>query len=128
MRGHVLWYGYLEAGDKSSPVVFDRRLDTGNAETIYLFNLQRDTIVPYKRVIVDAKLRELGSDDTALIERLKSAYARARRRSGLRLRQATEVPARPADGSAPAARPEPQEPALEYELDPELDAVWGEEP
>lgn len=126
MRGNVLWYGYLEAGDKSTPVVFDRRLDTGNPETVYLFNLERDTIVPYKRAIVDAKLRELGAHETGLIGRLKSAYTRARRRSGMRLHRTPGFSSRPAP-RPDDARTEPLEVALGADLDPELDPVWSDE-
>lgn len=125
MRANALWYGFLDAGEKSSPVVFDPRLDTGNPQTIYLFNLQRDMIVPYKREVVDAKLRELGTDEAALIARLKSSYTKARRRSGLRF-------ARPV-GDAGQASPDSSQ-LLEQpevipapELDADLDAVWSED-
>src|SRR3569623_949320 len=52
-------YGYLEAGNKSTAVVLDRTLNTGNPETLYLFNLARGEILEYSRKIVEPKLREL---------------------------------------------------------------------
>lgn len=30
MKEETVWYGYLEAGQKSTPVVLDRRLHTGH--------------------------------------------------------------------------------------------------
>jgi hypothetical protein len=77
-KENALWYGYLEAGKKSTPVVLDRRLPTGNEETIYLFNLTRSEILEYQRHIVEPKLRELKSDETAIVKQLKAAYSQAR--------------------------------------------------
>jgi hypothetical protein len=73
-----LWYGYLEAGDKSTPVVRDERLDTGNAKTLFLFNLARQQILEYTREIVEPKLRELKSGE-ASIDELNVVYGEARR-------------------------------------------------
>ncbi|MBI5041159.1 MAG: hypothetical protein HZB57_08175 [Gammaproteobacteria bacterium] len=73
-----LWYGYLEAGEKSSPVVRDERLDTGNGKTLFLFNLARRQILEYTREIVEPKLRELKSGE-AKLDDLSSAYGEARR-------------------------------------------------
>jgi hypothetical protein len=74
----TLWYGYLEAGQKSTPVVLDRKLPTGNEETIYLFNLARDEILEYQRRIVEPKLREFKPDEAAIVKQLKAAYTKAR--------------------------------------------------
>lgn len=73
-----LWYGYLEAGAKSSPVVRDERLDTGNGKTLFLFNLARGQILEYTRDIVEPKLRELKSGEVS-IDELSGAYGEARR-------------------------------------------------
>jgi hypothetical protein len=77
-KENALWYGYLEAGKKSTPVALDRRLPTGNEETIYLFNLTRGEILEYQRHIVEPKLRELKPDETAIVKQLKAAYSQAR--------------------------------------------------
>ena len=74
----TLWYGYLEVGKKSTPVVLDRRLPTGNGETVYLFNLNRGEILEYQRHIVEPKLRELGPDEADTVKQLKTAYSQAR--------------------------------------------------
>lgn len=73
------WYGYLNAGEKSSLVVLDERLSTGNPETLYLFNLKRNEILEYKRGIVDPKLRELNEKEKKGLPELKEAFAKARK-------------------------------------------------
>lgn len=74
-----LWYGYLEVGEKSSPVIRDDRLDTGNAKTLFLFNLVRGQILEYTREIVEPKLRELKPSEAGKIAELNAAYGEARR-------------------------------------------------
>lgn len=74
-----LWYGYLEAGDKSTAVIRDERLDTGNRKTTYVFNLARNEILEYTREIVEPKLRELKPSEAKLIDALDAAYGAARR-------------------------------------------------
>ena len=69
-----LWYGFLEAGDKSSPVVIDIGLTTDNVDTVYVFNQNRNKILEYKREIIDSKLRELNTSETELIKVLTAAY------------------------------------------------------
>lgn len=72
------WYGYLEAGPKSSLVVMDPSLSTGNTKTLYLFNLERQRILEYSRTVVDAKLRALRPDERPLVAGLQAAYAQAK--------------------------------------------------
>jgi hypothetical protein len=74
-----LWYGYLEAGNRSSPVIRDERLDTGSTKTVFLFNLARREILEYSRDVVEPKLRELKSSETKTIKELDEAYPEARR-------------------------------------------------
>ncbi|MBI5463114.1 MAG: hypothetical protein HY941_13090 [Gammaproteobacteria bacterium] len=99
-----LWYGYLEAGDKSSPVVRDERLDTGNGKTLFLFNLARRQILEYTREIVEPKLRELKSGEAKLDE-LNSAYGEARRNFKHPSTRPLNIPER----GAPAANPSEDE-------------------
>ena len=77
MSKDSLWFGYLEIGEKSSPVAQDPKLLTGKPDTIYLFNLQRNAIVEYKRDIVEPKLRELNGKEAALTKELKKAFNKA---------------------------------------------------
>lgn len=73
------WYGYLNAGKRSSPVLRDERLDTGNPKTLYLYNLARGQILEYAREIVDNKLRELKAAESGYIAELDAGYKKARR-------------------------------------------------
>jgi len=78
-KSSPVWYGFLQAGDRSSPVIRDDRLDTGNRKTVYLFNLSRNSILEYSREVVEPKLRDLKPEESATISELDSAYKKARR-------------------------------------------------
>ncbi len=78
-KNSPVWYGFLQAGDRSSPVIRDDRLDTGNRKTMYLFNLSRNSILEYSREVVEPKLRDLKPDESAAITELDAAYKKARR-------------------------------------------------
>lgn len=92
MGDNTLWYGYLEAGERSSPVVMDNRLNTGDPTTVYLFNLQRGEIIEYKRAIAEPKLRELKGKEQEVLTELKSAYRKARNGFTPRGARITNVP------------------------------------
>lgn len=74
-----IWFGYLEAGSKSSPVLMDPKLDTGNSDTMYLFNLIRGQILEYKKELIEPKLRELSNEETKTIDELTKAFNKARK-------------------------------------------------
>jgi hypothetical protein len=74
-----LWYGFLEAGNRSSAVIRDEKLETGSSKTMFLFNLERREILEYSRDIVEPKLRELKPAESKLVKDLDAAYAEARR-------------------------------------------------
>lgn len=112
------WYGYLEAGEKSSPVLRDSRLDTCMSDTLYLFNLRRGEILEYKRAIIEPKLRALGAQEQELGQTLKSAYIEARNRFTPRGGKAMVIPT---EGGKPAA-------AANDELQDEDDVVFLDEP
>lgn len=73
-----LWYGYLNAGEKSTPVLMDQRLNTANPNTVYVFNLKRSEIIEYRRDIIEPKLRDLGDEENTTIKELKTAYTKIR--------------------------------------------------
>jgi hypothetical protein len=73
------WYGYLKAGTRSSPVLRDPRLDTGNSRTLYMFNLVRGEILEYAREIVEKKMRELKPSESEFVAELDIGYKKARR-------------------------------------------------
>jgi len=77
MKSDSLWFGFLDAGPKSSPVIRSGLLDTKNPDTVFLFNLQRNDILVYHRSIVEPKLRELGVGDMETIRELKQAFKKA---------------------------------------------------
>ena len=72
-----LWFGYLDIGEKSSPVAKNSKLCTGKPDTIYLFNLKRNEIIEYKTEIVESKLRTLTKDETDVKKELKKAFTKA---------------------------------------------------
>lgn len=74
-----IWYGYLDAGTKSSPVLMDPKLDTANPSTLYLYNLKKDRILEYQRAIIEPKLRELNGKENDIAEELKKAFNKARK-------------------------------------------------
>ncbi|MGF1546173.1 MAG: hypothetical protein ACFCUG_02470 [Thiotrichales bacterium] len=88
-----LWYGFLDAGAKSSPVILDRELDTGNPKTLYLFNQVRAEFVEYQRSIVDSKLRDLkaGEADTGALLAAFNAARPGFVPSGLKVLEVAEI-------------------------------------
>ncbi len=78
MSDTQLLYKYLDAGAKSSAVVLDPSLDTGNEQTLYLYHQQRNQIIEYRRDIVEAKLRELSGDEQKETATLQQAYQQTR--------------------------------------------------
>lgn len=78
MTKKAIWYGYLQAGKKSSPVVLDTKLETRNPKTIYLFNFVRGKFLEYSRELVEPKLHDLDPDDN-LLKELKRAFKAARK-------------------------------------------------
>jgi len=75
----TLWFGYLEAGKKGSPVVRDVTLGTGTPATFYLFNLNRGAILEYRRDIAEPKLRELTEKEKETVDELRQAFEQARK-------------------------------------------------
>jgi hypothetical protein len=62
MNAKNIWYGVLEAGEKTSPVVRDASIDASENK-IFLFNYVRNQFIEYAQAIVEPKLRELTADD-----------------------------------------------------------------
>jgi hypothetical protein len=78
MSNNSIWYGFLEAGEKSSPVVRDLSMETDNAKTVYLYNFARGIFLEYALEIVEPKLRALKPDDISQQE-LEEAFMAARK-------------------------------------------------
>ncbi len=77
MSTNDIWYGVLEAGSKTSPVVRDLSLQASN-NSIWLYNHARKTFVQYTLAIVEPKLRELKAGDINRDE-LDQAFRAARK-------------------------------------------------
>ena len=76
MNTEQFWFGYLDAGAKSSPVLRDNELKSSSPDNICLFNLQKNQIVEYKAEIVSQRLRALNDGDT--IAEMTSKYQLAK--------------------------------------------------
>lgn len=113
MRENALWYGYLEAGGKSSPVLRDPTMETGNPKTLYLFNLSRKDILEYRRDIVESKLRELTAEEAGLTTALAAGYAQAQRNFKRRDTQPFDVPEPAPTRKRGRVRQEEEAPAAE---------------
>jgi hypothetical protein len=117
-----LWYGFLEAGNRSSAVIRDEKLETGSAKTMFLFNLERREILEYSRDVVEPKLRELKSAEAKLIKELDAAYVEARRNFKDRRARTLNIP----EHGAAARRPmesQGDEDVDDY-IDEGADEVW----
>lgn len=105
------WFGYLEAGEKGSPVVRDDSMDMGTPSTVYLFNRKKGRILEYRRAICEPKLRELRDDEIEMVASIQKAFEKAR--DGFTPR-ATRRPASPPRKSKP--QPEPDLPDFDDDV------------
>ena len=76
MNTKDIWYGVLEAGEKSSPVVRDVTIEAADKK-IYLYNYVRNQFIEYSQAIVEPKLRDLTAGDISYDE-LDKAFRAAR--------------------------------------------------
>jgi len=111
-----IWYGFLQAGAQSSPVVRDATLESSSRKTVWLYNQVRDRFLEYSLEIVEPKLRELGDGDISL-KALDKAYKAARKKFAPRKAKSwvRETSAEPA--------PEPEFPEAVPDLDTEVDLM-----
>ncbi|WP_260292182.1 hypothetical protein [Sedimenticola hydrogenitrophicus] len=118
------WHGFLEAGTKSSPVLRDLNLETGNANTVYLYSLNRNKILEFQVGIVEPKLRELTKDESYLTSLLNTGYTKAKKefspRASMRLKQ-VELTPQPSTAKVEAELDEIEDPDLEDDLDIDMD-------
>ncbi len=77
MSTNDIWYGVLEAGSKTSPVVRDLSMQA-STNSIWLYNHVRNMFVEYTLAIVEPKLRELKAGDIDRAE-LDRAFKAARK-------------------------------------------------
>ena len=123
MSENPIWYGYLDAGEKSTPIVMDRRLITGNPQTIYLYNFSRQEFVEYNRTVVEPKLRALRKDENSVLVDLKSGFSEAKK--AFKPRGAKS--AKPEDGeSTVASRKKTKDDAADEDVVVKEDAEGGD--
>jgi hypothetical protein len=112
-KRNSLWFGYLEAGAKGSPVVRDSSMDTGTPRTVYLFNFAKGRIVEYRRDIAEPKLRELTESERENLKELRDAFKKAR--NSFTPRVAVKPVRR-----QPKPEPEPEPDFPDFEADDDL--------
>ena len=115
-------YGYLEAGEKSSPVLIDTKLETGNSKTFYMYNHNSQRIIEYKRDIAESKLRDLNEKEKLLIKELTKGYESARKEFSPRTKGVATIPTSAAASPSKASKKVDQlasviEPLEEFEID-----------
>jgi len=120
-----LWYGHLEAGNRSSAVIRDERLDTGSTKTVFLFNLARGEILEYSRDVVEPKLRELNSSEAKTIKKLDAAYAEARRNFKDRRARPLNIPEKGGSARRPVETQDDDE-VEEFIDESPVEDVWVE--
>ena len=76
MNAKDIWYGVLDAGGKTSPVVRYATLDASEGK-IWLYNHHRNQFIEYAKAIVEPKLRELTAGDIPQKELNKAFKAKA---------------------------------------------------
>ena len=116
-----VWYGYLEAGAKSSPVIRDDKLETGSSKTVYLFNLNQNKISEYSLQIVGPKLRDLKKDEEHLIPQLEKAFSSARMEFANNKKRGFSLTPPPVTIKKPPPIPEEEE---DIEVFADEDADW----
>jgi len=113
-----IWYGYLEAGTKSSPVLLDPKLETGDSKTFYLYNHKKNQILEYRKDLIEPKLRELNGKEGNLVDQLKKEYNKIRTSFTPR-KTVGKVAAEP--NTAPVKPPEVKTPDIEDIIDDDME-------
>jgi hypothetical protein len=100
----VVWYGKLKIDDRETPVVFDPLLVPTIKGCIYLYNMERDTIVQYTWNIVQKLLLDVDKNEkTALKKAVDPKWKAARKRF-----TKGRINALSSDDKAPVAAPAPK--------------------
>jgi len=127
MKKQKLWYGYLEAGKKSSPVVIDRNMDTGENHTVFIYNHNKKEILKYVRDMVDPKLRELTAKEKELESSMKKGFTASLKTMKYALPKSFDAPAAKAPTSKTEADIEMNVDEPEVEFSEMGDDDWDDE-
>jgi hypothetical protein len=106
-----IWYGVLDAGEKTSPVVRDATLDASEGK-VWLYNHIRNQFIEYAKTIVEPKLRALTAKDIPEKE-LDEAFKAARQLFSSSRKISTWSDTKPA---VPRVKKEDKEDELEIDL------------
>ena len=96
MAKQKLWYGFLEAGHKSSPIVIDHNMDTGEKHTVFIYNHNKQEILKYVRDLVEPKLRELTAKEKELESLMKKGFAESLKTIKYKVAKNLDAPAKEA--------------------------------
>ena len=123
MSKQNLWYGFLEAGNKSSPVVIDHSMDTGEKNSVFIYNHNRQEILKYVRELVEPKLRELTAKEKELEAALKKGFAEAMKALKYPVAKTFEGPAK----AKPAPKADTAKEEPEVEMSGMDDDIWEDD-
>lgn len=123
MAKQKLWYGFLEAGNKSSPVIIDRNMDTGEKHTIFVYNHNKKEILKYVRDLVEPKLRDLTAKEKSLEASLKKGFTESLKTIKYKVSKSFDAPAK--EAPAPKVETTKEEPEAEFSEMAEED--WGDD-
>lgn len=124
MSKHKLWCGFLEAGNKSSPVVIDRNMDTGNQNTVFIYNHNKKEILKYMRELVEPKLRELTDQEKTLENSLKKGFKESLATIKFNVSKVLNIPEKITPSPKDEAKPEMAEFDIKGLDDDDADDDW----
>ena len=123
MSKQKLWYGFLEAGAKSSPIAIDHSMDTGEKHTLFIYNHNKQEILKYARELVEPKLRELIAPEKALEAALKKGFGEALKTLKYPVAKSFDNPTK----SKPASKVEKPKEEPEVEVSGMDEDVWDDD-
>ena len=123
MSKQKLWYGYLEAGAKSSPVAIDHSLDTGDKNSILIYNHNKKDILKYSRELVEPKLRELNAKEKDLEGELKKGFTEAMKTLKYSVAKSFDTPLK----TKPAPKAVSRDDEPEVEMSGMDDDIWEDD-
>ena len=124
MAKQKLWFGFLEAGSKSSPVVIDRSMGGADGNTLFAYNHNKKEIKRYVRDLIEPKLRELTAEEKKLEASLKKGFSASLKNGNFKAPKSLNIPEK--ESSAPKPDKILPEVALEVDglADDDVDDDW----
>jgi len=126
MKKRKFWYGFLEAGSKSSPVVIDRNMETGDKNTVFIYNHNKGEILKYVRELAEPKLRELTAQEKELEAPLKKGFKNSLNTIKYKVPKALVIPEKGTPSPKEDAVPEVIELEIKGLDDDDTDIGWDD--